>query len=180
MGLDMYLKKYPRVDGLRLEVVDLVECHVCYSGKVDKSELPKKETLEKLVSMVHTGYYAWDVEKVHPRVGISDQVGYWRKANAIHKWFVDRIQEGIDDCLYHRPVTKDDLADLAERCREVLSDPTGEDWPELLPTEAGFFFGSIAYDEWYLDDIKKTLELCETLIQDFDFENYDLYYISSW
>ena len=26
---------------------------------------------------------------------ISFEVGYWRKANAIHKWFVDNIQKRI-------------------------------------------------------------------------------------
>ena len=29
---------------------------------------------------------------------IDEEVGYWRKANAIHKWFVDNVQDGNDDC----------------------------------------------------------------------------------
>ena len=29
------------------------------------------------------------------------EVGYWRKANAIHKWFVDHVQNGQDDCGQH-------------------------------------------------------------------------------
>jgi hypothetical protein len=24
-------------------------------------------------------------------------VGYWRKANAIHRWFVEHVQDGNDD-----------------------------------------------------------------------------------
>ena len=33
---------------------------------------------------------------------ISEEVMCWRKANHIHKWFVDNVQEGVDDCrLYH-------------------------------------------------------------------------------
>ena len=31
------------------------------------------------------------------RVTFTEMVGYWRKANHIHKWFVDNVQEGIDD-----------------------------------------------------------------------------------
>ena len=26
------------------------------------------------------------------------EIGYWRKSNQIHKWFVDNIQEGVDNC----------------------------------------------------------------------------------
>ena len=29
---------------------------------------------------------------------VTEEVGYWRKANAIHKWFVDNVQKGEDDC----------------------------------------------------------------------------------
>lgn len=29
---------------------------------------------------------------------VSFQVAYWRKANAIHKWFVDNVQGGKDEC----------------------------------------------------------------------------------
>ena len=29
---------------------------------------------------------------------VSFEAGYWRKASAIHKWFVDNCQEGDDDC----------------------------------------------------------------------------------
>ena len=28
----------------------------------------------------------------------SYQIGYWRKANHIHKWFVDTCANGVDDC----------------------------------------------------------------------------------
>src|SRR6187549_2040929 len=29
---------------------------------------------------------------------ITEQVAYWRKANAIHRWFVEKVQGGKDDC----------------------------------------------------------------------------------
>ena len=28
----------------------------------------------------------------------DNQIASWRKANAIHKWFVDNVQDGVDDC----------------------------------------------------------------------------------
>jgi len=40
---------------------------------------------------------------------------YWRKANAIHKWFVDNLADGVDDC---RPlwVSTDHLKELFLTC----------------------------------------------------------------
>lgn len=44
---------------------------------------------------------------------------YWRKANAIHKWFVDNCQGGVDDCR-DAYISKEDLKNLYEICCEVL------------------------------------------------------------
>ena len=37
---------------------------------------------------------------------------YWRKANHIHKWFVDNVQDGCDNCAYY-PVSNSDLKKLS-------------------------------------------------------------------
>jgi hypothetical protein len=40
----------------------------------------------------------------HPYINTSkisyiiEEVAYWRKANQIHQWFVDNVQDGVDDC----------------------------------------------------------------------------------
>jgi hypothetical protein len=65
-------------------------------------------------------------------------VMYWRKANAIHKWFIDNRADGEDNC---QPIF-------------VLADRTKAD--ELLPTESGFFFGGTEYDDWYFQDLEYT------------------------
>ena len=195
MGLDMYLDKYPR--GYEPKAIGVVEEFVSWIKKgLDYSyekelkpsfvdwcgysaeDLPNATDLIKLLEMVHISYSEWDINKKSPRYLIHDNVGYWRKANAIHKWFVDNVQDGEDDCDFHRPVTKHDLETLFELCREVLQDHAKAE--ELLPVESGFFFGSQAYDEWYFQDIEDTANLCKELIDTFNFENYDLYYRSSW
>ena len=107
-----------------------------------------------------------------------EEVYYWRKANAIHKWFVDNVQDGIDDCWYHRPVTKEDLKTLADSCKVVLDDHSKAE--KLLPTMGGFFFGTYDYDDIYFEKIQYTYDLCMRLIEEFDFEKYNLYYVSSW
>lgn len=44
---------------------------------------------------------------------------YWRKANAIHNFFVNEVQDGNDDCADY-DVPKSVIEDLAERCDLVL------------------------------------------------------------
>jgi len=89
-------------------------------------------------------------------------VAYWRKANAIHKWFIDNQGDGIDKC-QPIPVHVSDLKELLELCEQVLAD---NDLAEkLLPTEGGFFFGDTAYDEWYWGHIEYTKERLEAIIR---------------
>jgi hypothetical protein len=54
------------------------------------------------------------------RVTFSEMVGYWRKANHIHKWFVDNVQDGKDDCHeYYVSIKK--LHELRDTCFDILS-----------------------------------------------------------
>ena len=41
-------------------------------------------------------------------------MGYWRKANAVHNWFVDNVQDGNDGCK-HYWVSKEDLQKLLDK-----------------------------------------------------------------
>lgn len=56
-----------------------------------------------------------DLKKVNC---IRESVGYWRKANQIHKWFVDNVQDGNDDCKPYY-VSTEDLEKLLNICKEV-------------------------------------------------------------
>lgn len=125
------------------------------------------------------------VAKVIPRApgearSISFDVGYWRKANAIHKWFVDNVQNGEDNCQRYY-VSKEQLRELYDTVAIVLA---GNGKPEEdLPTQEGFFFGSPAYDEWYMDDLRYTQDILGKILQFLDSKegkHWDIYYQSSW
>ena len=103
---------------------------------------------------------------------IVEEVGYWRKANAIHRWFVGNVQDGVDEC-QESYVEHGTLMELRDLCEAVLKRPA--DAPEILPTGEGFFFGGTEYDDWYLQGLKETIEI----IDDLD-ENGDYYYRASW
>lgn len=92
-------------------------------------------------------------------------IGYWRKANAIHAWFVKNVQWGEDDCKKYS-LWLEDLNDLLRVCGKILIDKNLA--PELLPTQPGFFFGSTEYDFWYYKEIRYTYELCKFLLQNLE------------
>lgn len=99
---------------------------------------------------------------------------YWRKANQIHRWFVENVQNGVDNCAMYY-VSKESLYKLKELCEKVLEDTSLA--PSYLPTQSGFFFGSTDYDSFYFDGLKYTIEKINELLK----EDYDYYkYQSSW
>jgi len=103
---------------------------------------------------------------------------YWRKANAIHGWFVENIQDGDDDCKKY-DVPPSLLRDLVKDCKEVLDNP--DKAPELLPVKEGFFFGGYNYDEWYFEYVKYTADRLSKLLDTIENNNSVwLTYQSSW
>lgn len=106
---------------------------------------------------------------------IKIKAGYWRKANQIHKWFVENVQSGTDDCGYY-DVSRQDLIDLKELCNKVIANRDLA--ATTLPTESGFFFGATEYDDWYYNDLNETVEMLDKALnlgKEWDFE-----YHSSW
>tara|TARA_R100001510_G_scaffold33304_1_gene29815 strand:- start:7156 stop:7635 length:480 start_codon:yes stop_codon:yes gene_type:complete len=92
---------------------------------------------------------------------INEEVMYWRKANAIHNWFVDNVQEGNDDCGVYE-VELDQLQELRHLCIEVLHDRTKAG--KLLPCIEGFFYGGTEYDEYYFEDLENTAKVINKLV----------------
>ena len=122
-----------------------------------------------------------DITKYGQFAGITVEypVGYWRKANAIHNFFVQEVGEDVDDCremFVHRDV----LVELRSRCDDVLkADDTEEMAKEVgLETVSGFFFGDTEYGEWYKEDLKLTIEICDHVLA--LPEEYSIYYQASW
>ena len=108
---------------------------------------------------------------------VTVRVGYWRKANHIHKWFVDNVQDGEDNCADYY-VSREALTELRRRCQQVL------DFRHLavdnLPTAQGFFFGNTDYDEYYFQDVERTVKFIDAALLLQETENWDIEYSSSW
>ena len=120
---------------------------------------------------------------------VAFKVAYWRKAQAIHNWFVKNIQDGEDDCRKYY-VVFEQLEELLKIVNEILGVEeddknkivnalSGKEFDlekakELLPDEE-------EYDEWYLENLKYTKEVLDKLIKEKDkFKGFDFDYSSSW
>lgn len=106
---------------------------------------------------------------------VSIELGYWRKANHIHNWFVKNVQGGKDECQPHY-VSREHLKELRSICEQVLEN--NELASTLLPTTPGFFFGGTDYDEYYFEECRDTIEFIDSAMElptSWDFE-----YRSSW
>lgn len=115
-----------------------------------------------------------------------EEIGFWQEANQIHGWFVDNVQKGEDDRQEYY-VNRTQLGNLLAAVQEVLDESAlvlatqseGHSWydalfngtddgyvikdpkvaKELLPTREGFFFGSLEYDQQYLDQLRHTRDI---------------------
>lgn len=135
MGLDMYLYRHEYVSG--------------------SSWSDNKETYKAIVDTLGI-----EPSKDARHINIEVCVAYWRKANAIHKWFCD-LDGGRDECqpIY---VTRQNLVNLRETAWQAVSTPAMAS--ALLPTQSGFFFGSTEYDQWYMQDMHSTIEQLDKIL----------------
>ena len=156
MGLDMYLYKK--------EVLDVYD--FSKSGRLDGKASWVAERVEITSKSIFPDGYIKEQKFVVEKPSSSGElilpVAYWRKANAIHKWFVDVLGEE-DECqkIY---VSGKKLKELVDLCKKVLRKHKLAS--ELLPTQSGFFFGSTQYDEYYFDDLKDTVKKLKDIDED--------------
>ncbi len=181
MGLDMYLRASKYIGGW---------------------EHGKDKAFDKLVKLIGVA-----PTKDSPAFNVDVTIGYWRKANAIHNWFVKKVQDGKDEC-QEAYVTREQLTELKNDCLKVLntvetidgtlkngttyhSDGKIEEHvcpgkvvaqpgvaAAVLPTQSGFFFGGTDYDEYYLQDLKDTVVIIDRcLAMD---KEWSFAYQSSW
>lgn len=155
MGLDMYLKAKAFVSG--------------YSWEHES----EKELYNTIVNAVGGEVLA---DKDSPTAEVSITAGYWRKANAIHGWFVRNVQNDEDECKEHY-VTREQLIALQEACQDVLANPSKA--LDILPPTQGFFFGGYEIDDYYWHYLKETEALIGALLKKAD-EKWEFYYRSSW
>ncbi len=163
------------------------------NGKQILEDLAKLPRLDGQIDQLTT------IKRVGDTWIVQTDAGYWRKANQIHNWFVEHTQDGVDECQYTLvPVEK--LEQLQLTIRQALGGvkmPPNDDtkfnsynWTPsnkvrdrlngLMPSTAGFFFGSTDYDKYYLWDLKETREILRKVLSKASKTNWEFIYHSSW
>lgn len=153
MGLDMYLSAEKYISGYDFN--------------------PEEQAIFKQI----VGLAGMPLMEESKSLEVNLRVAYWRKANAIHNWFVVNVQDGKDECKKSY-VDSEQLADLYQTVLKVQADHSLA--PELLPTKQGFFFGSYEYDEWFFQDIDSTATQLAAIFEAEGLKGCDFYYRSSW
>lgn len=184
MGLDMYLSASKYLPGWP------------HNSAEDRAQLDR--VLEG------AGLSAAVLAEGSPSATLKVNVAYWRKANAIHRWFVDNVQGGNDNC-EEWAVSRDKLIELQGKVDTVLGGIVfGEEVTEVgmfgpytytplvsidielatteLPPQEGFFFGSTELDDGYGQDLLETKRQLDAILGNEMFEGIgvDFYYQSSW
>jgi len=167
----MYLQSAPKVEGLELKDFSLLSSEIWKEADFDTVD----RSLFKGVDIeVIKGLFTRPYEKSF--LTPFTDLAYWRKANAIHRWFVDNVQGGVDDCGSYE-VTREQLEDLIDLTKKAIETRNFE---ELLPTQGGFFFGTVEYDSWYLENLEETVSQLTKALETADFEKSTVFYCSSW
>ena len=157
MGLDMYIYQCNRTEHTVKQLLD-----------IENIEALNLETPEAAPFLPLRKYEYFDA------YSIFHQAAYWRKANAIHAWFVRKVQSNKDDCDYYE-LTQEHLQNLVQLCNKALKSKDAT----LLPPQEGFFFGSTDVDDWYWADIKRTIEQVNDVLSK-DWSKHRFFYHSSW
>jgi hypothetical protein len=160
MGLDMYLRTNKYVSRFDYKTID---------GDMQRKPNDDFKIVATLFGMEDK------VDKdSFGGINISFPMGYWRKANHIHNWFVLNVQDGEDNCAsYYVPLHK--LEELKVVCEDVLKAKHPDINDDILPTQSGFFFGGTDYDEYYYGAIQETIDIIDRCIasghQDFEYQS---------
>ena len=184
MGLDMYLEgsfsTRAYTQPTDQDYADMRE------GK--KVTIEKSSALEDALDAI--GFQDAPIDHAYNHMTYVFPLLTWRKANAIHKFFVDEVQNGNDNCERYW-VSLENLKELLTRINEILKIEDKEERitkaSKILPTDnEGCFFGSLDYGDWYFQDLERTKNTLDKL---FAYEKKmsgtgkcfdNFYYQSSW
>jgi len=157
MGLDMYLYA---------------------NNHLSKFDGGESEILSKVLGVFPEleGYRGGEKYSTVGTVSLEITVGYWRKANHIHRWFLNNCARGEADTCQRIYVDREKLKELRDTCRRVLEFRHLAE--NQLPTQEGFFFGGTSYDEYYYLENEHTIKVIEEALE--LPKGYTFTYQASW
>lgn len=181
MGLDMYLEKAKKQEGKTFEKVVKEFYRLPYKEwKKLKSEI----MYWRKANQIHN----WFVTNIQNEV---DDCGNYEVTKEALETLLEQcklVREEFEKAVKVEGMVKNgrtwkretgEWEDIMEE-GTVFENLNTEKILELLPPSSGFFFGNTDIDQWYLLKIEETIEGLEKVLQETDFENYHVWYNSSW
>ena len=151
-----------------------------YKAKRSKDN-ETKERLEEIRKTLATEYIKSidernskvikELEEEKENINPWNEVTYYRKVNFLIPFF------GYEENCSNIEIDKYQVEDLIEACKEVLANHDKASF--LLPTQAGLFFGSTDYDDWYFDNVQNVKEKFEEILADFN-RDEDILIMHCW
>ena len=165
MGLDIFFRAKSKNEKLRKEYEeiyaeyrDALKRYDNEGGFEDKINV-LEDKLDKCYNALHS------------------DIAYFRKVNFLLPYF------GYEENCSNIVIDRCEIEELVNVCKKVLDAKNTNEAEsvadELLPTEAGFFFGSTDYDEWYFNDVREVADKFTEILDTFDFDENELV-MSCW
>lgn len=187
MGLDQYVY-------FRRKITDPAKVSISIMEDIKKLADFKEEVLDGIKDDATRGFHMEKAlndfieitgNKVETcSVKEDEEVMYWRKGYEFQKWFINNTNYPLDANLYEHPITREDLEQLVDDCKEVLSVYADVVDNKLGVTEfvQNYFPSYREKDLGFFIDVKRTIETLEPILGD---ENYsadkgDFVYYEWW
>ncbi len=186
MGLDLGLKKVILVDAS--ELLDAAEKYESTERK--SHHMSVKQLAKEMSTVIEKDFYSAKVTVDVAYWRKANQIFEWFNEHASMKGEDDTDFDVTEDeiialyklCKYlsetlklvegkvivERKIGRNGKEEVTYGVGEVLDEASQKIAQEMLPTQAGFFFGSTEYDKWYLEDVKSTVAQLEPIVKDIE------------
>ena len=174
MGLDQYIY-------FKRKITDPIKVSMSIAEDIKKLAEFKKEILDDIKDDATRSFHAEKVlndfikvtgKKVETcSIEESEEVMYWRKDFEFQEWFVNNTNYPPGANLYEHPITREDLEQLVDNCKEVSSVYADVVDDKLGVTEfiQNYFPSYRERDLGFFIDVNRTIETLESVLGD---ENY--------
>ena len=181
MGLDMHLEKTKKQEGKSFSLV--VE---------ELGKLPYREWKEKRIEIMYwrkaNQIHAWFVSNVQDGNDDCDNYEITKDTIEVLLKQCKLVQEEfkkakeVEGMVKNGSIWKKETGCWEDNMQKgiVFENLNTEKILELLPPTSGFFFGNTDINQWYFYDIEETIKGLEKVLKETDFENYHVWYNSSW
>lgn len=180
MGLDIYFKRVNKIDFQFAKKKDTQEAY-------DELEIEDIGYFRKVNCLLPFFGYEDDCS-IHPieKCQIQDLVNTAKELLALYDTISYQLHLQQIDVNYYKEIYKDNQKMRNERCKLVLK-KMEEIWKQfesvaqkMLPTTTGFFFGSQAYREYYVADLKDIVEIFTKVLDETDFDIDQIFMYCWW